>query len=156
MRIVNGRFDDHDGKFTRMDTTGNSVVDYAIVCAETSHLIKHFKVHEDLLISDHFIIEITFTERPINVSMKQKGYQMYKYKWSQDDLPLLRQNLEESDCALKMEMFNKICMGEDVNGVANVWSEYLTSKVDEVFEKKICHDRFFITANFLFKYLVNL
>ena len=69
--ILNGRVgrDKGIGKFTRIDTTGNSVVDYLICRPESARLVSYFNVHQRFPESDHLPVVFSLRHREIALVM---------------------------------------------------------------------------------------
>ena len=93
--ILNGRIgsDRGIGKFTRTDTTGNSVVDYVVATPKLFDFINYFIVQSKFPESEHN--SITFARklnkrrcRDVNKPQHTLSvwYPHYKYKWSVADL----------------------------------------------------------------------
>jgi hypothetical protein len=61
IRIVNGRLNDRPGKYTRVGTTGCSVVDYTIVDSNVANYIVSFSVDRVMPESDHCPLVLHFS-----------------------------------------------------------------------------------------------
>jgi hypothetical protein len=145
MRILNGRaFNDKNvGKFTRIESTGCSVIDYVICDVQASKIINDFKVDTKTPESDHcplvFSIKI---QHSTGISAVQKGENAYKYKWNQQSAQQVGEALvgENSMCDLKV-FYDNIANLQDVNCIASSWSNYFIGAVDQTCIKAKCINR---------------
>ena len=98
--ILNGRVheDKGIGKFTRTDTTGNSVVEYLISQPESTDLLTYFDVHTKFPESDHLPLVFSLRHRAKSrsegpVHQSNDWDSVYRYVWSLEDLPNIKETL---------------------------------------------------------------
>ena len=137
--ILNGRVGSEKGvgEYTRMDTTGNRVVDYVIATTNAYSLVDNFKIHSKLPESDHRPIEFflkcnsDMRKNGVNIQDQQCGangvwVEQYKYVWNYQDLSTLDRALNDE----MSEYFHARYIDETVNysspnNVARCLEEYL-------------------------------
>lgn len=155
MRVANGRFKDSD-KFTFYGSNGASVIDYAIVnnvCAES---IVDFKISKKLPESDHVPIYIDFMGKIPTDKFYTPGQPLFKYVWK-DNLHLLKDSIKNEQCLnLRSRLFDSITMGDDINIISDLWSEYFYAAVDNVFEKKLCKKHIMKSAPWIDDECINM
>ena len=142
MLILNGRIS-HDrgiGCFTRDDTTGRSVVDYAIASPVILKSVSYFKVSCKFPESDHRPVSISLT---CSHSSAHKTGQDFdnewelcnKYFWSREVLndlaDVLADNESEKFLDSLLECINDIC---DMNTVAGKLDDYISQACQRVFQ----------------------
>ena len=121
--ILNGRtgIDKENGEFTRVDTTGNSVVDYAIASPVLVKPIKSFSVYSKLPESDHrpILFSISATKRNLkcftNKQTSDGWTDYYQYRWSHSDLCNIKSVLQD----IQSEQCKKTCSGYSSEPVGN-------------------------------------
>ena len=139
--ILNGRVgrDKGIGKFTRIDTTGNSVVDYLICRPESAHLVCYFNVHQRFPESDHLPVVFSLRHRenctcndgPVHQSNNWQN--TFKYVWSVNDVPKINEMLNDnaSDFYRKQFKDNMINMAS-ANDVAKAYNNFITQAYERV------------------------
>ena len=148
MRIVNGRMNDKQGIYTRVGTTGCSVVDYAIVDSNVAHYIASFQVDKSVPESDHRPLVLGFSPSSENVNLdkmiskENTGRSIYNFKWSKETLHELTMCLlNPASEQLKCKMYDQMHCLEDVNLVTETWSQYFTGAAEKAFKKKVCRPK---------------
>ena len=100
--IVNGRIglDKGLGKYTRSDTTGNSVVDNVICSPNLFVKINEFYIPEKLTESDHLPLCMSLiTDEPSNSASRNTHSSWrpcYRYKWDFHSLENMKRNLMDN------------------------------------------------------------
>ena len=144
--IFNGRVgsDKGVGSFTRIDTTGKSLVDYVIGTPNMLSLIKSFNIHHKLPESDHVPIEFYLhtsasivdklaTEHVHDNSLSEWETQ-YKYKWSSHELHELEPTLLDDVSQFFREQFvDSIINRASTSEVASHFSHYFTQACQRIF-----------------------
>ena len=146
--ILNGRVgsDKGVGEYTRMETTGNSVVDYVITTTNAYSLIDNFKIHSKLPDSDHRPIEFSLK---CNSDMRKNGVNIqdqqceangvwvdqYKYVWNYQALSTLGRALnDEMSEYFHARYIDDIVNYSSPNNVARCFEEYLIQACQRVFK----------------------
>ena len=142
VRIVNGRVGLIPGLYTRMGTTGNSVVDYCLMDHRSACNLHGFKIEKQLPESDHLPLSISMLysqDETVDMGPQRlKGRKILNYKWKPDELYLLSDQL--ANCQdLKETVYKAMCNNDDVNDVAEAWSNYFEGAVETVFDSKTCN-----------------
>ena len=125
--ILNGRVgkDKGIGEYTRVDTTGWSVVDYMISNPELIAQIEDFKIMPRLPESDHRGLSVTLKYRVTGLKKIQKPTTAWawcpKYKWSHSDLVNIEGVLRDHESQLQRKKFG--------NAVADLWHQYSCTPV---------------------------
>ena len=141
--ILNGRFDQdkHIGSYTRVDTTGNSVVDYLITPISNINVVNSFKVGEKFPESEHlpliFSVLMSFsTENVCRYScIKPEFFQ--QYDWYKQSLPLLFDSCMAEASHLALLRFREsVMLVENVNSVSDAFLGFMTQVADNVFPQK--------------------
>ena len=139
VRILNGRaFEDKGrGNFTRMESNGCSVIDYAIVDPETYNLIKNFKISPRLPESDHCPVVVEFRKPYIQKENKEIARTcVYKYMCNTDGLQALPTNLVYGKAGEAIQKFyESISQRAQVNEVADLWYNVFYVAMDSTFQK---------------------
>ena len=145
MLIFNGRIgDDHGiGQFTRDDTTGRSVVDYAIGTPVIFNQIDPFKVLGKFPESDRCALSISL---PIKSDISYNGTKVgpewttiHKYTWSQMALEDLQAAmLDDNSIPYYDEMIEFMSNLDHTDIVANKFDQYIAQACDLVFTKAPC------------------
>ena len=140
MLIFNGRIgDDHGvGQFSRDDTTGRSVVDYAIGTPVIFNQIDSFKVLVKFPESDHSALSISLPiKSDISCNDTKVGPEwttIHKYTWSQMALEDLQAAmLDDNSIPYYDEMIEY-----DTDIVANKFDQYIAQACDRVSTKVPC------------------
>ena len=102
--ILNSRVgrDKSIGKFTRIDTTGNSVMDYLICRPESAHLVSYFNVHKRFLESDHLPVVFSLRHREMALVTTDLSTRVitgripFKYVWSMNGVPKINEMLNDN------------------------------------------------------------
>ena len=145
MLIFNGRLGDDFGvgEFTRDDTTGRSVVDYAIGTPVIYNSVLVFKVLGKFPESDHRALSIALGINSENVSPdkgnRPEWHVMHKYIWSQRALDDLQSAMFDDESVLyHNKIIECICNLDDVNAVANRFDQYMSQACDRVLTRVPC------------------
>ena len=142
--IMNGRVGDDRGVggFTRIDTTGKSVVDYLLTTPTTFTMIRDFCIHNKVPESDHL---------PISFSMAYKGesenksrseecttwHSHYKYMWDKSSLENLVPTLKDDISSKYYECYKASIVNLDnTNDVASKFSTYFNQACQRLFDVK--------------------
>ena len=148
--ILNGRIgsDRGIGKFTRTDTTGNSVVDYVVATPKLSDFINHFMVHSKFPESDHvpitFAIKLNKSRYDVNKPHHTLNvwYPHYKYKWSVADLSHIGDALmDRTSLYHKAKFQDTIRNLGTANEVALKFSEYFSQVCQRVCSLKTANSK---------------
>ena len=139
MVILNGRIglDKGIGHFTRVDTTGCSVVDYLLSSICMIDEVKHFAVQPKLPESDHLALTYCFKlNRKRSGALTQTRTHwspIYKYKWNDETLPKIRNALLDGISEPYRTAFrNTIINMESSNQVASKFAEYINQTIERV------------------------
>ena len=141
---MNGRVGDDQGVggFTRIDTTGKSVVDYLLTTPTTFAMIRDFCIHNKVPESDHL---------PISFSMAYKGesenksrseecttwHSHYKYMWDKSSLENLVPTLKDDISSKYYECYKASIVNLDnTNDVASKFSTYFSQACQRLFDVK--------------------
>ena len=87
LRIANGRVCENKqiGAYTFVGSRGSSLIDYCIVNIELLSVFSSFYVHDPNMLSDHCLIEFTFSSRFVfldeNMYSENDGAHFHYYKW---------------------------------------------------------------------------
>ena len=145
MLIFNGRLGDDFGvgEFTRDDTTGRSVVDYAIGTRVIYNSVLVFKVLGKFPESDHRALSIALAINSENVSPDEgnrpEWHVMHKHIWSQRALDDLQSAMFDDESVLyHNKIIECICNFDDVNAVANRFGQYMSHACDRVLTRVPC------------------
>ena len=142
--ITNGRVGDDwgIGGFTRIDTTGKSVVDYLLTTPTTFSMIRDFCIHNKVPESDHL---------PISFSMSYKGeaekktrseeyttwHSHSKYTWDKSSLENLVPTLKDDISSKYHECYKASIVNLDnTNDVASIFSSYFNQACQRLFHVK--------------------
>ena len=133
------------GHYTRSDTTGNSLVDYAIASSDMFKLITHFSVHSKFPESDHLPINICLKRNKIsdqcvyelNEKAVSNWYSTNRYVWTPNDLSLIEKTLDDSiSTEYRAKFLSSISNLDKVQDVANSFTNYVTQAFSRTFCKK--------------------
>ena len=141
--IVNGRYEtDKVGNFTRVGTTGKSVVDYLIVNRESYNLISHFSVSDNLLVSDHRAIcfNISFcslkpTEQSHENSHDVSIEKRVLYLGREQSAFITECLFDEIGTADYNMFLHSMLLNNDVDVVAKNFQNFITNTVNRVLKK---------------------
>ena len=135
--IDSKRFD--NCKFTRIDTTGNSVVDYLICHPESLRLVSYFNVHQRFPESDHLPVVFSLRHRengtrddgPVHQSNNWEN--TFKYVWSVNDVPKINEMLNDNASDFRRKKFedNMINM-TSANDVVKEYNNLITQACERV------------------------
>ena len=109
LRIMNGRVskDKNIGKFTYVGHAGSSLVDYVICSQELFDNIDHFEVLDPNIMSDHCMINFTFTFDKQNCSETQSNLSYanvdFKYVWNNDHKSEFVSNVSTDEFAFNLD-----------------------------------------------------
>ena len=148
MKILNGRcFNDIEGKFTRVGTTGRSVVDYILCEKESFNFVCNFQIEDQFPESDHCPILLELNSLPLvcekeitrNYACREKCTKYIGDKNSMSNLKFNFSHKYNSDLLAKFydAMFSLECA--DV--VSQKWYDYMYSQMDLAFKKVRIHVR---------------
>jgi hypothetical protein len=74
--------------------------------------------------------------------LKRTQVEIYNFQWNKDNLYKLSQCLtSEENKELRQKMYEKMNNLEDVNIVADMWSQYFHGASGQAFQKKVCRTR---------------
>ena len=141
--IINGRLgsDKGIGKYTQSDTTGCSVVDYAICSPNMFGKIRNFFIHDKFPESDHLpvciSIQLDKKENSIVSNNSYGWYPNYKYSWSKHSLEIIKRNL--SDCmsgSYLNEVYDSLAELTNTNAVAENLNDYVMQACNRACELK--------------------
>ena len=150
--ICNGRLhaDAEVGNYTRSDTTGNSVVDYAIASLHVYKMITNFSISNKFPESDHLPISISLKTNqvfaPDALKSKEVGtsnwYSTYKYIWTKKDIHQISSVLEDTISKNYRNVFiDSVCQLNKVENVSRAFNNYMTQAFDRIFEKRRVKDK---------------
>ena len=111
VRIMNGRVgEDYGvGKYTFVGHRGCSVVDYVLAKPELFDFVKHFKVHEPNILSDHCLLTISLefgiTEH-VHLQSETNETVQGKYKWKKELKTDFIDRIEDSVATEKLSSLN--------------------------------------------------
>ena len=139
--ILNGRVgrDKGIGKFTRIDTTGNSVVDYLICRPESARLVSYFNVHQRFPESDHLPVVFSLRHRengtcndgPVHQSNNWEN--TFKYVWSMNDVPKINEMLNDNASDFYRKQFEDSMINmASANDVAKAYNNLITQACERV------------------------
>ena len=148
MIIVNGRCgaDKNIGHYTRIDTTGNSLVDYVLASINAFKHIKHFKVNPKFPESDH--LPITFElmlgnlnqlndKPPENKCVTSKWHKTYKYKLNIQENPNVQLKLcDDISKTFQSKVYESIVELNNPDVVAGHLHNYVKQACDRAFVKR--------------------
>ena len=141
--ILNGRVgkDKGIGNFTRVDTTGRSIVDYMVVSPQLLKLVSDFAIANACPESDHITLSLSLrckSEKTYTCKTRYSAWEYdTNYMWSHE-------TLHDLHCILKNDLSNKpriqlmdvIALMLPVNEVAKSLTDYLTQAIDRVYPKR--------------------
>ena len=145
--IVNGRLS-HDrdiGCFTRDDTTGRSVVDYAICSPAVLNLINYFEVLCKLPESDHRPVSLSLTCSSTTLKVSKPDYQhgwnlCNKYSWTQESLDnliyVISDNESEMSLNSLLQCITNLC---DTNIIAEKFDDFISQACQRVLKFSSCN-----------------
>ena len=145
MIILNGRVGDdrNIGCFTRIDTTGKSLVDVAIARSIIDKIIN-FTIHPKFPESDHLpvVIDLNIShhdDSKENNKIHDYTYwsPKYKYSWDKEGVKNIPVILQDSISKVYYDKYlDNICSHVDTDIVARSFSDYLTQAYDRIFYTK--------------------
>ena len=143
--IVNGRTgSDKDlGRFTRVDTTGCSVVDYLLCSLKFKSYLVNFKIGDKVPESDHLPIEFDLSiNTQDKIKSKLNSRDCYntetwcRYKINDVGLDEFKQNILNEHTLKLMEKVNEaMIFNDNVNIVSSLYSKILLDAADKSFAK---------------------
>lgn len=140
--MANGRLNnDTDGNFTRVGSTGNSVVDYLLVHIDELNCVSNFTVETKCVESDHrplsFCVENCHS---LQKTVSQNEVLIDKrdaFKWDSEKARLLNECLFDEDSTTMYDDFlNGMLMNEDVNEIAGKFQNFVLGAVQRVLVKR--------------------
>ena len=148
--ILNGRTgaDKDVGEFTRVDTTGKSVVDYAIASPTLAKSIQSFSVHSKLPESDHrpilFSIGVMKSAHRTSMGLPGGWADHHRYLWSHSDLHIVKNALHDLQSnQYKAYVLDTLVSQSGTDIVAHAMNQYLSQALDRVCPRKASnHQRF--------------
>jgi exonuclease III len=140
LRILNGRaFEDKDrGNFTRVESNGCSVIDYAITDSESFSYISNFKIYTRLPESDHCPVMLEFCGSNDKLvehkELTKTG--ISKYICNPENVKLFPVNLMGENVSEHIKLFYE-CIGQlaNVNDVAERWHNVIHLAMEQTFRK---------------------
>ena len=112
---------DSVGTYTRIENLHSSTVDYLLTDSTCSHLIHDFSIGVKLPESDHCLLsyQIAVTEK--NISKKELGVRISRYKWEKADLTnIANKFLEPNLTSIKTKLNEKISELADVDEITDI------------------------------------
>jgi hypothetical protein len=160
LRMLNGRVfkDKNIGKYTRVETTGCSVVDYVVCDAHASNCIVDFEVGPKMPESDHCpLIFALQSGTNVNVCVPPTGEDAYKYKWDKQCIKDLGIALAEETAIANLNVFyDSVSDVQDINVVADCWSAFFTGAIDQICARRKCINKPCDTATWIDKECLDL
>ena len=138
MRILNGRLDNDKGigKFTRVGTTGNSVVDYVITRTDDIKYISSFKIEDLKPESDHKPVCGTKTNSIIQTENPHKNIYT-AFKWEKEKLDEMTTHHTDMEAWTYFEMYlMQMLENNSPNSVAEAFSNYILQAVSKTLTRK--------------------
>ena len=139
--IMNGRVG-HDrgvGGFTRIDTTGKSVVDYLLTTPPTFAMIRDFCIHNKVPESD-ISFSMAYKGESENKSRSEEcttWHSHYKYMWDKSSLQNLMPTLKDDISSKYCECYKASIVNLDnTNDVASKFSTYFNQACQRLFDGK--------------------
>ena len=132
MFILNGRRDcDYGvGKYTRVDVTGSSVIDYVLCTTKMHERITEFQIGNKMPESDHnpVIFSIKLNSPVVNTTKSMKTWTpVYKYQWNPEGLDKLDHVLNDNTSKTFKEVFyTSVSLKANVDTVATSFTEYFS------------------------------
>jgi exonuclease III len=139
LRMLNGRLGDTEGRYTRVGTTGKSVIDYCLVDSKAATMVTNFPVKSSIPESDHrpLLVTLVMLDRPN--SKPDLGEKLLKYKWNITCVNKFHQALLSAESQnLKNRMYSSILRNCEVNLASDIWLDYFAHSLDQVSVKKAC------------------
>lgn len=141
--IMNGRFgtDKGVGNFTRIETTGNSVVDYGIITPALVDFISEFSIGKKFPESDHLPLSMSIkcrlpSETTCRETLNNNWVPYDKYKWSHDLMHIFQSALSDSQSRVYyQDILNQMISMNSCNDLAESLNYYVTQAADRTFEK---------------------
>ena len=145
--IINGRVgkDKGIGKFTRIESTRKSVVDYMICTPRIMQEISDFEVCPELPESDHLALALSIKvmsrgEEPKSSENSHQSWDWmscHKYEWTSADLHRINDALKDYDSKLYHDKFiNSIMELENVQNVAIAFGGFINQACERVCKLK--------------------
>ena len=143
MKMLNGRLDNDKGigKFTRVGTTGNSVVDYVITRTEDIKYITVFKIEDLKPESDHKQVLFSIKGGP-NVKSKTQTDNLHKnicvaFKWEKEKVDEMTTHLTDMEAWTYFEMYQmQMLENNSPNSVAEAFSNYILQAATKTLTRK--------------------
>ena len=139
--IMNGRLygDEGIGNFTRVGTTGSSVVDYVIVSRGDVACISNFRIDDSKPESDHKPLAFCVkTQQPPTNPPSSSSHKAYeKYLWQRDKIEDIADHLTDTEAWYYYEHFlTTMIENKRSPDVADAFMEYLTQAALKTLKKK--------------------
>ena len=133
MFIMNGRCgaDQGVGKYTRVDPSGFSVIDYVLCNVEAHPYITNFQVADKFPESDHIplILSLNLTYRAPVTSLPSENTwtPIYKFVWHHSHLEIIKHTLtDHMSISYWNDFRNSIIDRRDVDCVATAYTDYFS------------------------------
>ena len=141
--IMNGRLgtDKRVGHFTRVDTTGNSVVDYGIITPQLFGLVAGFSKDDKVPESDHLPMSISIKchlplEENCSKDISGKWTPYVKYKWSHTSMHGFKCALLDYQSQVYYQcVLDQMVSMNSCNDLAESLNEYIKQAADRTFDK---------------------
>ena len=141
--ILNGCIGQDKGvdDYTRVDTTGSSVVDYLLATPPSFTLVRDFCIHTKFPELDHlpisFSTECQKALQKKNYRQASQWYQHYRYVWDKGQLGSLEMALTDDVSVPSYEAYMaSICNLEDTNTIASNYGKYFSQACHRIFLQK--------------------
>jgi hypothetical protein len=140
IQMLNGRIpNDEIGNLTRIGTTGNSLIDYALSDIKMSIYIHQFNVIEQMPESDHCPIVVILNQKECVSNDAKCGEPAYRYLCRPDNVTLLPLQLESCECKqLISDFYESVIESKSVEEVSNVWSKAIELAMNNTFPLVKC------------------
>ena len=118
-------------KYTRVDPSGSSVIDYVLCNVEAHLYITNFQVADKFHESDHIplILSLNLTWRaPVTSPGSENTWtHIYKFAWHHSHLEIIKHTLTDHMSISYLNDFrNSIIDGRNVNCVATIYTDYFS------------------------------
>ena len=135
--MVNGRLD--KGEYTRLGTTGNSLVDYAICDDEMARQISFFSVVKQLPESDHCPIIVKFSGVSVTTDKECNSVTSQKYLCKPENIYNFQENFNSAQCKhLLQDFYVSMSDNCDVNVVTSMWEKVIDFSMNASFPLVDC------------------
>ena len=144
LMIMNGRMgsDRNIGRFTRVDTTGKSLVDIAIATHKVFDMTIDFEIHSKFPESDHLpvMINLNIANRD-QILINQKNNiasvwsPTYKYIWDEDNIKTIPDVLEDTKSMQFYDSYlDALSSHKNTDVLAQTYIDYLTQAYNRIFD----------------------